>query len=133
MAAAGQIVRAVGLPAFPQWHSSGFLFVALVSTAALTPWPRNQQSAWHVGSRCRCLPCLCRLLLSALGSFYLWFRSPGKNGSHYDPNCDLFQPSEKRMVLTSDAFMLGMVGVLAAATAKLGLLNVLNLYVLPYW
>jgi omega-3 fatty acid desaturase (delta-15 desaturase) len=37
------------------------------------------------------------------------------------------------MVLTSDAFMLGMVGVLAAATAKLGLLNVLNLYVLPYW
>jgi omega-3 fatty acid desaturase (delta-15 desaturase) len=65
--------------------------------------------------------------------FYLWFRSPGKNGSHYDPNCDLFQPSERRMVLTSDAFMLGMVGVLAAATAKLGLLNILNLYVLPYW
>lgn len=65
--------------------------------------------------------------------FYLWFRSPGKQGSHYDPNCDLFQPSEKRMVLTSDAFMLGMLGVLAAASAKLGLLSVLNLYVLPYW
>jgi omega-3 fatty acid desaturase (delta-15 desaturase) len=65
--------------------------------------------------------------------FYLWFRSPGKQGSHYDPNCDLFQPSEKRMVLTSDAFMLGMVGVLAACTAKLGFLSMLNLYVLPYW
>ena len=65
--------------------------------------------------------------------FYLAFRSPGKTGSHYDPNCDLFQPSERRMVLTSDVFMLGMLGVLAAATAKLGLVNILNLYVLPYW
>jgi omega-3 fatty acid desaturase (delta-15 desaturase) len=37
------------------------------------------------------------------------------------------------MVLTSDAFMLGMVGVLAACTAKLGFLSMLNLYVLPYW
>lgn len=77
-----------------------------------------------------CAGCCC---LRCDDRFYLWFRSPGKNGSHYDPNCDLFQPSERRMVLTSDAFMLGMVGVLAAATAKLGLLNILNLYVLPYW
>jgi len=65
--------------------------------------------------------------------FYLWARSPGKTGSHYDPSCDLFQPSERRMVLTSDAFMLGMLGVLAACTAKLGFLSMLNLYVLPYW
>lgn len=30
--------------------------------------------------------------------FYLWNRSPGKQGSHYDPNSDLFQPGEANMV-----------------------------------
>eukprot|EP00882_Tetradesmus_deserticola_P008985 GHRQ01009479.1.p1 GENE.GHRQ01009479.1~~GHRQ01009479.1.p1 ORF type:complete len:327 (+),score=132.51 GHRQ01009479.1:473-1453(+) len=65
--------------------------------------------------------------------FYLWKRSPGKEGSHYDPNCDLFQPSERRMVLTSDAFMVGMLGVLAACTAKLGVAAMFNLYFVPYW
>ena len=29
--------------------------------------------------------------------FYLWKRSPGKEGSHFDPACDLFVPSEKNM------------------------------------
>ena len=65
--------------------------------------------------------------------FYLWKRSPGKTGSHYDPACDLFQPSEKNMVLTSDAFMIGMLGVLAACTAKLGVVAMFNLYFMPYW
>lgn len=65
--------------------------------------------------------------------FYLFNRSPGKEGSHFDPKCDLFVPSEKNMVLTSDAFLVGMVGILAAATFKLGVGAMLNLYVLPYW
>lgn len=30
--------------------------------------------------------------------FYLWKRSPGKTGSHYDPKCDLFVPQEANMV-----------------------------------
>lgn len=30
--------------------------------------------------------------------FYLWKRSPGKTGSHYDPACDLFVPGEANMV-----------------------------------
>ena len=30
--------------------------------------------------------------------FYLWSRSPGKTGSHYDPGCDLFKPTERNMV-----------------------------------
>ena len=30
--------------------------------------------------------------------FYLWFRSPPKTGSHYDPNSSLFQPEERTMV-----------------------------------
>ncbi|KAG1662017.1 hypothetical protein FOA52_009506 [Chlamydomonas sp. UWO 241] len=65
--------------------------------------------------------------------FYLWSRSPGKVGSHYDPNCNLFTPGERNMVLTSNAFMIGAIGVLAAATIKLGVLPMLALYVVPYW
>ncbi|GFR39618.1 hypothetical protein Agub_g81 [Astrephomene gubernaculifera] len=65
--------------------------------------------------------------------FYLWKRSPGKTGSHYDPNCDLFKPSERNDVLTTDAYMVGMLAVLAACTIKLGPLAMINLYVLPYW
>lgn len=30
--------------------------------------------------------------------FYLWKRSPGKEGSHFDPACDLFTESEGGMV-----------------------------------
>jgi omega-3 fatty acid desaturase (delta-15 desaturase) len=37
------------------------------------------------------------------------------------------------MVLTSNAFLLGMAGVLAAATAKLGVMAMFNLYFVPYW
>jgi len=65
--------------------------------------------------------------------FYLFNRSPGKQGSHYDPECDLFVPSERNMVLSSDACMLGMLGVLALATAKLGAAAMFNLYFVPYW
>lgn len=65
--------------------------------------------------------------------FYLWQRSPGKQGSHYDPNCDLFTPGEKNMVLTSNAFMVGMLAVLAACTYALGIPAMFNLYFVPYW
>ncbi len=27
-----------------------------------------------------------------------WKRSPGKQGSHYDPECDLFTPGERNLV-----------------------------------
>lgn len=65
--------------------------------------------------------------------FYLWQRSPGKTGSHYDPSCDLFTPGEKNMVLTSNSFMIGMLGVITAMTFKLGLPAMLALYWVPYW
>lgn len=65
--------------------------------------------------------------------FYLWRRSPGKEGSHYDPSCDLFTPQERNLVLTTNAFMLGMVAVLGACTWWLGPMAVLKLYVVPYW
>ena len=32
--------------------------------------------------------------------FYLWQRSPGKTGSHYDPKSDLFVPTEAPLVST---------------------------------
>ena len=64
--------------------------------------------------------------------FYLFSRSPGKTGSHFDPSCDLFVPSEKSMVLTSNACLLGMLGVLGACAAALGPLAVFQLYFLPY-
>ena len=35
------------------------------------------------------------------------------------------------MVLTSDAFLIGMLGVLAAFTAKLGVVAMFNLYFVP--
>jgi omega-3 fatty acid desaturase (delta-15 desaturase) len=65
--------------------------------------------------------------------FYLWSRSPGKQGSHYDPDCDLFVPSERKMVQTSNAFLIGMLGLLAACTFKLGVVSMFNLYFMPYW
>ena len=65
--------------------------------------------------------------------FYLWHRSPGKTGSHYDPKCDLFTEGEKGMVLTSNAFMIGMLAVLATLTVNLGPLMMFNLYFVPYW
>jgi fatty acid desaturase len=65
--------------------------------------------------------------------FYLWQRSPGKTGSHYDPKCDLFTKSEKNQVLTSNGFLLGMLAILGLCTAKFGMLAMFNLYFMPYW
>eukprot|EP00245_Coleochaete_scutata_P002028 TRINITY_DN125_c0_g1_i1.p1 TRINITY_DN125_c0_g1~~TRINITY_DN125_c0_g1_i1.p1 ORF type:complete len:472 (+),score=58.33 TRINITY_DN125_c0_g1_i1:109-1416(+) len=65
--------------------------------------------------------------------FYLWRRSPGKDGSHFDPDSDLFNSGERNDVLTSTACWFAMVGILAACTVKLGPLMMFNLYVVPYW
>jgi len=64
--------------------------------------------------------------------FYLFNRSPGKVGSHFDPSCDLFVPSEKTMVLTSNACLVGMLGVLTAGAVALGPLAMAQLYLIPY-
>ena len=42
-------------------------------------------------------------------------------------------PSEKPLVLTTNACLLAFVGVLAACTAKLGVAAMFNLYFVPYW
>jgi len=65
--------------------------------------------------------------------FYLMSRSPGKSGSHFDPNCELFSKSEAKLIKTSNKFFAGMLAILAACTYFLGPLAVLKLYVVPYW
>ncbi|KAJ6810840.1 omega-3 fatty acid desaturase, chloroplastic-like [Iris pallida] len=64
---------------------------------------------------------------------YLWVRTPGKKGSHYDPNSDLFLPKERKDVITSTACWSAMVAVLAGLTWFMGPLQMLKLYFLPYW
>lgn len=65
--------------------------------------------------------------------FYLWKRSPGKEGSHYDPKCDLFRENEGSLVQTSNAFLIGFTAILAAFTFALGPIAMFKLYVVPYW
>ena len=65
--------------------------------------------------------------------FYLFQRSPGKQGSHFDPECDLFKSGERRMVLTSNAFLAAMAGILTFCTLQLGPLAMFKLYLVPYW
>uniref|UniRef100_A0ACD5WZ74 Uncharacterized protein n=1 Tax=Avena sativa TaxID=4498 RepID=A0ACD5WZ74_AVESA len=63
---------------------------------------------------------------------YLFIRSPGKTGSHFHPNSDVFLPNEKKDVLTSTASCLAMVGVLAHLTFVMGPLMMIKLYAIPY-
>lgn len=61
-----------------------------------------------------------------------WTRSPGKKGSHFHPDSDLFLPKEKKDVITSTACWSAMVAVLAGLTWKFGLVPVIMLYGIPY-
>jgi fatty acid desaturase len=65
--------------------------------------------------------------------FYLWKRSPGKSGSHFDPNCDLFAPNERMEIITSTTCWFAMLTFLLALTAVVGPLWVFKLYFVPYW
>ncbi|KAH9296852.1 hypothetical protein KI387_028534, partial [Taxus chinensis] len=65
--------------------------------------------------------------------FYLWFRSPGKRGSHYDPNSDLFAPNERSDVLISTLCWTVMASLLLALAIIMDPALVINLYVFPYW
>ncbi|KAL6526853.1 hypothetical protein OROGR_015943 [Orobanche gracilis] len=44
---------------------------------------------------------------------YLWSRSPGKIGSHFHPDSDLFVPNERKGVITSTACWTAMVALLS--------------------
>jgi omega-3 fatty acid desaturase (delta-15 desaturase) len=63
---------------------------------------------------------------------YLFQRSPGKKGSHFDPNCSLFKPWEKVEVITSTVCCIAMVTMLGAMTYQWGLMWLVKYYLGPY-
>ncbi len=64
--------------------------------------------------------------------FYLFFRSPGRAGSHFLPSSKLFRPSERRDVLTSTLCCAAMVVFLGWLGVTQGLLFLATYYVMPY-
>lgn len=63
---------------------------------------------------------------------YLFKRSPGKTGSHFNPNSPLFKPSEKWDVITSTICWSLMIGFLGFLTLKFGFLFFVKFYLMPY-
>uniref|UniRef100_A0A6M2F920 Uncharacterized protein n=1 Tax=Populus davidiana TaxID=266767 RepID=A0A6M2F920_9ROSI len=63
---------------------------------------------------------------------YLWSRSPGKSGSHFDPNSDLFVPSERKDVITSTLCWTAMAALLVGLSFVMGPVQLLKLYGVPY-
>lgn len=61
-----------------------------------------------------------------------WSRSPGKKGSHFDPNSNLFVPSERNDIITSTACWIAMVALLGCLSVAMGPLQLLKLYGIPY-
>ncbi|MDB9527283.1 fatty acid desaturase [Oscillatoria sp. CS-180] len=63
---------------------------------------------------------------------YLFKRSPNRKGSHFSPNSPLFQPSERRCVLTSTCWIIGMVCFLGWLGYQYGLGFLTTYYLIPY-
>ncbi|KAK2376468.1 omega-3 fatty acid desaturase, chloroplastic [Trifolium repens] len=64
---------------------------------------------------------------------YLWRRSPGKSGSHFDPYSDLFSPNERKEVAVSTLCWLVMFSLLLYLSFTTSPLLILKLYGVPYW
>ncbi|KAL5748097.1 hypothetical protein ACOSQ2_025394 [Xanthoceras sorbifolium] len=63
---------------------------------------------------------------------YLWYRSPGKEGSHFSPYSDLFPPSERKAVVTSTVCWTIMAVFLVCLSFVFGPAQILKLYGVPY-
>jgi len=63
---------------------------------------------------------------------YLFKRSPGKSGNHFDPSSPLFRPAEKWDVITSTICWTLMVVLLGFLTYQSGWLWLLKYYLGPY-
>ncbi|XP_047321690.1 omega-3 fatty acid desaturase, endoplasmic reticulum-like [Impatiens glandulifera] len=63
---------------------------------------------------------------------YLWWRSPGKTGSHFNPYSDLFHPSEKNEVTVSTLCWSLMAAILFISSTIIGLPQLLKVYGVPY-
>ncbi len=63
---------------------------------------------------------------------YLFYRSPGRKGSHFMPDSDLFRPSEKWDVITSTTLWSCFVVFLGWLGLQFGLVFLIKFYVMPY-
>lgn len=63
---------------------------------------------------------------------YLWYRSPGKSGSHFNPYSDLFKPNERGLIVTSTICWAVMGVFLLYASTIVGPNMVFKLYGVPY-
>lgn len=63
---------------------------------------------------------------------YLMKRSPGKSGSHFNPYSDLFQPHERKYIVTSTVCWTIMTIVLFYLCTVFGTLQMLKIYGIPY-
>ncbi|KZV29957.1 omega-3 desaturase family protein [Dorcoceras hygrometricum] len=63
---------------------------------------------------------------------YLWGRSPGKKGSHFDPSSALFVKNEKEAVITSTICWTAMAALLVGLSFLMGPVQLLKLYGVPY-
>jgi len=63
---------------------------------------------------------------------FQWYRSPGKEGSHFNPSSDLFTPKERRDVIISTTCWFTMIALLIGMACVFGLVPVLKLYGVPY-
>ena len=61
-----------------------------------------------------------------------WSRSPGKTGSHFNPDSDLFVPSERKDVITSTVCWTAMAALLVGLGFVMGPVQLLKLYGIPY-
>ncbi|CAI8585844.1 unnamed protein product [Vicia faba] len=64
---------------------------------------------------------------------YLWRRSPGKSGSHFHPDSNLFSPNERKEVTLSTVCWFLMFSFLLYLSFTTSPLLILKLYGVPYW
>ena len=72
------------------------------------------------------------LFLPLAYPIYLFQRTPGKSGSHFDPRSSLFKPSEKWDIITSTTLWICFVGFLGFLTYQWGWMWLLKNYAVPY-
>ncbi|GKV03613.1 hypothetical protein SLEP1_g15888 [Rubroshorea leprosula] len=66
-------------------------------------------------------------------SWVPWYRSPGKEGSHFSPYSDLFSPKERKLVMISTACWILVTLLLGHLCFLIGTIQILKLYGVPHW
>ncbi|GAV77320.1 LOW QUALITY PROTEIN: FA_desaturase domain-containing protein/DUF3474 domain-containing protein, partial [Cephalotus follicularis] len=63
---------------------------------------------------------------------FQWYRSPGKEGSHFNPYSDLFAPNERKAVWTSTVCWIFVVALLVYSSFVFGPIQMIKLYAFPH-